>query len=182
MPKLMKFFVLTAIFALLFTRISIAEEDISASAGGLQNTGEQVDTYLKDESTSARDETTKQTTQEKIAQNKERFKDRSFIGSKNWKGDGSIVGNRDNKYNLVAGDTVYTSLGSYEVKEGTQCDVFRRIAKVKDPHTGRYLGYEIRHLGVVEIIGNVGIDTSLAKIVNSTDTMMVGDLLKVREK
>ena len=53
----------------------------------------------------------------------DKLKDKSFIGSKNWKGDGSIVESKDEKLNLSTGDFVYTSLGSYDVKEGTICDI-----------------------------------------------------------
>lgn len=111
----------------------------------------------------------------------DKAKDKSFIGSGNWKGDGAIVESKTVKLDLSAGDFVYTNLGSYDVKEGTVCDIFHKGNEVTDPDTGKLLGYEIRHVGTLQIVGGVGVNTSLAKITSSTEAVQIGDELKIIE-
>jgi len=117
--------------------------------------------------------------QAKTAPKEPAFKDKSFVGSNDWQGEGRIIESKADKRNLSSGDVVYTDLGSDKVKEGSLCDIFRKGDPVKDPSTGRNIGYEIRHIGTVEIIGDVRPETSLAKIINSMEAVKVGDELKI---
>ena len=109
----------------------------------------------------------------------DRFRDKSFVGPKQWKGDGDIIESKDEKLNLSTGDLVYTNLGSYDVKEGEICDVFRKGNEITDPKTGKLIGYEIRHIGTLQIIGNVGVNSSLARIEGSREAIQIGDEIKL---
>ncbi len=177
-----KALVFSLLGVLFLSGILSAESDTTAPEGVIQGTAAQTESYLNENNSFFQPEISMQAPDEAGISNNERFEDKSFIGSRNWRGDGSIVANRDYKYSLVTGDIIYTSLGSYEVKEGDICDVFRKVDKVVDPQTGKYLGYEIRYLGQIEIIGNIGIDSSLARVVSSLDTMKVGDQIKIISK
>ena len=110
------------------------------------------------------------------------FKDLSFAAPKKWRGDGRIVSEKEKKMMLSAGDVVFTSLGSEKVEEGTKCAIFRKMKKMKDPDTGKFMGYEVRHLGFVKITGNVKERASVAMIINSREPIRLGDILEIVDK
>ena len=58
---------------------------------------------------------------------------------------------------------------------------FRKGNEVTDPDTGKMLGYEIRHIGTAQIVGNVGVNSSLARIKDCREAVQVGDELKIIE-
>ncbi|MFC1501190.1 hypothetical protein ACFL58_01925 [Elusimicrobiota bacterium] len=112
----------------------------------------------------------------------ESFKDLSFAAPKKWRGDGRIVSVKEKKMMLSTGDIIFTSLGEEKVQAGTKCAVFRKIKKMKDPDTGKFMGYEVRHLGYVEIAGNVKERASVAVITNSREPIRLGDILEIVEE
>lgn len=106
---------------------------------------------------------------------------RSYIVPEKWVADGVITGDAEKNLMISAGDTVFVNLGQDKVKPGTQCDVIRRLGRVKDPVERKYLGYEMRRVGIIEITQQVGENMSSAKVITSNDPIAVGDMLKIIE-
>jgi len=104
----------------------------------------------------------------------------SMVVPKDWVVDGIIVGEKDKKLMISAGDTVYVNLGKEKVKSGTLCMIYRKIGKIKNPNdTGSSLGYEIRRVGKLEITNETGQGVSSARIVVSYEPISNGDGIKI---
>lgn len=107
------------------------------------------------------------------------FSAEGFIAPRDWQTDGMIVGDKDKKMMLSEGDTVYVNLGSRLVKPGVQCNIYRKLGKVKDPDTGDVLGYEVRLVGRLTVTEGVGSDTATARVTNSREPIEVGDMVEI---
>jgi hypothetical protein len=77
---------------------------------------------------------------------------------------------------LAQMDQVYIGIGDGEVEVGDRFDVIRKQEKVKDPESGRFLGYYVRVMGWIEV-DEVHPETALATIRMSTEDLDVGDRL-----
>jgi len=73
-------------------------------------------------------------------------------------------------------DNVYIGVGEGDVEVGDAFDIIRKEAKVKDPESGRFLGWYVNVLGWLEVV-EVHAETSRAKIRMSTEDIRVGDRL-----
>lgn len=103
----------------------------------------------------------------------------SFIAPLDWAVDGKIVGDKDRKLLIAAGDTVYVNLASDKVKPGMRCYVYRMITRVKDPDTKNFIGYEVRRIGQIEFTDAVGEKMSTAKVVMSYEPLQLDDVVKL---
>lgn len=166
----------SACMVLLFSRISFCE-DYSSSAEESLAPAESSD--VQSESGNSAEPSTVLLAERTSGESK--FVEKSFLSPKKWKGDGNIIGEKDKKVSITAGDIVYTNLGSYEVEVGMRCDVFRKNGKIKHPKTGKLVGYEVRYIGVIEIIGKTSLDSSVARVINSREPILIGDELKIIE-
>lgn len=100
----------------------------------------------------------------------------SMVVPRDWKVDGKIVGEKDKKLMISAGDTVYVNLGKDRVQSGTMCMIYRKVGKIKDPKkSGGLLGYEVRRVGKLEITDETGRDASSARILVSYEPIKTGD-------
>jgi hypothetical protein len=94
--------------------------------------------------------------------------------------DGIILGDKDKKLLISAGDTVYLNIGNDRVKPGTQCFVFRKVQPVSNPEDKReIIGYEIRRTGKLEITRDLNETTSTAKVLISYEPIEIGDIVQV---
>ena len=116
-----------------------------------------------------------------VAQDKY-LKAKSFVADKFWEPDGKITGDKDRKLLIAVGDTVYINLGEDKVKPGMQCEIFRKVTKVRDPQTKAFIGYELRRLGKLEITDQVGKKISTARVILSYEPIQLNDLVKIIEK
>jgi len=104
----------------------------------------------------------------------------SMVVSRDWTIDGVIVGEKDKKLMIAAGDTIYVNLGKDKVKNGDLCQVFRKVGKVKDPNEyGGSLGFEVRRIGKIQITGDTGDNVSTAKVIVSYEPLLIGDAVKI---
>jgi len=105
---------------------------------------------------------------------------KSMIVPKDWSIDGKIVGDKDKKLIIAAGDTVYVNIGNDRVNNGDICFIYRKIGKVKDPaETGGILGYEVRRIGKIEITDSLNSRASSAKVIISYEPINIGDSVKI---
>ncbi|MCX5781896.1 MAG: hypothetical protein NT145_04225 [Elusimicrobia bacterium] len=180
MRKLVLLFSFSVCMVLFFSGISFCEDYLSGSESSQQESVAATESTDVQSGSEYSAESSKVLLAERTSRDT-KFREKSFLSPKKWKGDGTIVGEKDKKVSITAGDTVYTNLGSYEVKEGTRCDVFRKNGRIKHPKTGKLIGYEVRYIGVIEITGNVGLDSSIARVISSREPIIIGDELKIVE-
>jgi len=80
---------------------------------------------------------------------------------------------------LAQMDRVYIGLGEGAVEVGDAFEIIRKESKVKDPESGRFLGWYVNVLGWLEVT-EVHAETSLATIRLSTEDIREGDRLVPR--
>ena len=102
-----------------------------------------------------------------------------FIAPVDWKIDGMIIGEKDKKLLISAGDTVYVNIGKDKLNPGDKCMVFRKIGKIKDPRTGKLAGIEVHKIARIEITEEIGAQSSSARVILSFESMKVGDIVKI---
>jgi len=103
--------------------------------------------------------------------------DEGFIATDDFEPVGMLADTVDNRYMMVAGDTVFVTfedLGA--VRPGDRFAVVRETGKVFHPHTGRYVGERIRELGTIEV-RQVHRDVATAEIIDSKFEIQRGDKL-----
>jgi LysM repeat protein len=127
-------------------------------------------------------EPVKKAEKEEEAEEENNFiKGESFIADMGWKPDGSIIGDKDRKLLISAGDTVYVKLSQGKPEPGEKYIIYRQVTRVKDRDTKDYIGYEIREVGSLEITDKAGKNSSTAKIMVSAEPVKIGDLIKTGE-
>jgi hypothetical protein len=99
-----------------------------------------------------------------------------FIQPAAIKGVGYIVNSSDQRINYGANDHLYLKFDQAP-SEGEVFDVFRTGDPVKDPHTGKLVGYLIHDLGQIEVTSHSG-DVFRGVVLSSFEEMSRGDRLK----
>ena len=99
-----------------------------------------------------------------------------FIQPDAIKGIGHIVNSPDQRINYGANDHVYLKFAQAP-SEGEVFDVYRTGDPVKDPHTGKLVGYLIHDLGQIEVSTHSG-GIYRGVVLNSFEEMSRGDRLK----
>ncbi|PLX99791.1 MAG: hypothetical protein C0624_13190 [Desulfuromonas sp.] len=100
-----------------------------------------------------------------------------FIASDELETVGMLADTVDNRYMMVAGDTVFVTFDDLAaVRPGDRFTVVRATAKVFHPHTDRYLGERISELGTIEV-QQVHSDVATAEIIGSKFEILRGDKL-----
>jgi hypothetical protein len=102
------------------------------------------------------------------------------VVSKDWKFDALVIGGKDQKDKSVYSgqDTVYLNAGTEEgLVPGSRCEVYHKGDAMKDPQTGKLLGYDLKRIGMLEIT-EADKHSASGLIVDSKDTIEVGDTVK----
>lgn len=103
----------------------------------------------------------------------------SFIAPLKWRADGMILGSRDEKTMMSEGDVVYISINAFQIETGTECLIYRRIEKVKNPRTRQPMGVKLQLVGKLKITGDIGKDSATARIIGSREPIEKGDELRI---
>jgi hypothetical protein len=106
---------------------------------------------------------------------------RTFIVDEKWRGDGRIAGDLNKRIMISQNDIIYVDIGASDgVRPGARADVVRRGRRIRNPESGRQMGYSVRRVGVIEFTSEVGDDNSTAVVINSDEPMKVGDIVQLR--
>ncbi len=100
---------------------------------------------------------------------------------KNWKFDAVIVSGKDQQDKSIfsSQDIVYLNAGTSKgLAPGVRCGVYREGEKMDDPETGKTLGHEMKRMGTLEITQDASARHSSGVILDSVDTIQVGDLVR----
>jgi hypothetical protein len=104
---------------------------------------------------------------------------KSFVAPLNWKIDGTIVGEQEEKILISANDTVFLDIGKDAVEPGSECTVYRKIKKVHNPRGGALLGYEVHKIAKLKVLDQITETSSNARVTVSYEPVEIGDLVNV---
>lgn len=105
----------------------------------------------------------------------------AFIAGSEWEFDGFIAGGQDQqvKSMFATNDLVYLNIGSEQgLAAGERLGVYRRGEKIKDPQSGKALGYEVRKLGIIEVTDRLDGQTCSARVIQAYEAAEIGDLVR----
>ena len=90
---------------------------------------------------------------------------------------GLIADTIDNRYMMVAGDTIFVTFDELgAVRPGDRFDVIRPVGRVSHPESGRYLGEKVSELGMIEV-KQIHDGVATAEVLESEFEIQRGDLL-----
>lgn len=105
----------------------------------------------------------------------------SFIAGPDWEFDGFVVGGQGQEVRsmFVVNDLIYLNVGySQGFEPGDRIGVFQRGSRIRDPQSGRFLGFEVQQIGTAEITNKIEDETCSVRVVNSNTGIEVGDFLQ----
>lgn len=118
---------------------------------------------------------TKKTIKKKIE------KANAFVADSDWEFDGFVAGGQDQniKSMFYLNDLIYLNVGTQQGYEtGDQINVYKRGERVRDPQSGKFMGYEVRRAAITEITDKVEDETCVVRILKSNEPVEIGDLIK----
>jgi|GEM_PF-5277140 len=105
----------------------------------------------------------------------------AFVAGQDWEFDGFVAGGQDSyiKSMYVLNDLIYLNIGSSQgIEPGDQLSIYRRGARVRDPQTGKFMGFEVRRAAVSEATNKVEDDSCTARIIHTYEGVEIGDLVR----
>jgi hypothetical protein len=104
-----------------------------------------------------------------------------FIAGPDWEFDGFVAGGQGQEVRsmYVTNDLLYLNVGFAQgIQSGDRIGIYRRGDRIRDPQTGRFIGYEVRRIGVSEITDKIDDETCSARVMRANDGIEVGDLVR----
>lgn len=104
-----------------------------------------------------------------------------FIAGPDWEFDGFVAGGQGQEVRsmFVANDLLYLNVGKLQsIASGDRVGIYKRGSRVKDPQTGRFIGYEVRRVAISEITDKLDDETCSARVIQANDGVEIGDLVR----
>jgi len=108
----------------------------------------------------------------------------AFVAGSDWEFDGFVAGGQDQevKSMFAINDLLYFNIGSGQgVNTGDRFGVYRRGERIRDPQSGKVIGFEVRKVAVSEVTDRVDAQTCSSRIVKSFESVEIGDLVRREE-
>ncbi len=105
----------------------------------------------------------------------------AFVAPADWEFDGFVAGGQDQEVRSLyyLSDLVYLNIGSDQgFNTGDRVGIFKRGQRIRDPQTGRFLGYEVRRAALSEVTDRVDAQTCSVRIIQANEAVEVGDLVR----
>ena len=105
----------------------------------------------------------------------------SFLADADWEFDGFVAGGKDQEVRSMfyLNDLVYLNVGTEQgFTTGNRVLFYKRGQKVKDPQSGKLLGYEIRRTAVGQVTDHVAGRTCSVRILSANEAVEIGDLVR----
>ena len=105
----------------------------------------------------------------------------AFIAAADWEFDGFVAGGQDSNVRSMfyLNDLLYLNIGSQQgIALGDRLEIYKRGDKVRDPQSGRFIGYEVRRAAVVLATDRVEDDACAVRIIRTHEPVEVGDLVR----
>jgi hypothetical protein len=131
-----------------------------------------------DEAPPATDATAK-ATNKKVSRRLERAD--AFIAPADWEFDGFVAGGQDQEIRSLyyLNDLVYLNVGTDQgLSTGDRVSIFKRGERVRDPQTGKFLGYEVRRAATSQITDRIDGKNCSARILQANEAVEIGDLVR----
>lgn len=104
-----------------------------------------------------------------------------FIAGPDWEFDGFVAGGQGQEIRslFITNDLLYLNVGkAQEIQPGDRVGIYKRGSRIKDPQTGRFIGYEVRRIAISEITDKVDDETCSARVIRTNDGIEIGDLVR----
>ncbi len=104
-----------------------------------------------------------------------------FIAGPDWEFDGFVAGGQGQEIRslFITNDLLYLNVGkAQEIQPGDRVGIYKRGSRIKDPQTGRFIGYEVRRIAISEITDKVDEETCSARVIRTNDGIEIGDLVR----
>ena len=105
----------------------------------------------------------------------------AFIAGPDWEFDGFISGGQDMQVKSVftTNDLVYLNVGKDQgLAAGDILGIYRRGDRVRDPQTGKFLGYEVQKVADGEVTNRIENRTCSVRVSNVFQAVLIGDLVR----
>lgn len=105
----------------------------------------------------------------------------AFIAPPDWEFDGFVSGGQDQEVRSLyyLNDLIYLNVGTqHGFNTGDRVSVYKRGERVRDPQTGRFLGYEVRRAAASQVTDKVGENTCSVRILQANEAVEIGDLVR----
>ena len=105
----------------------------------------------------------------------------AFVAGSDWEFDGFVAGGQDARIKtmFILGDLIYLNIGHEQgIEPGNRISVYRRGDQVRDPQTGKLIGYEVRRGAIAKVTDKVEGEFSVARIIKTYEGIEIGDLVR----
>jgi hypothetical protein len=105
----------------------------------------------------------------------------AFVAGADWEFDGFVAGGQDSNIRSMfyLNDLVYVNIGSqHGMSTGDKIGIYKRGDRVKDPQTGKFIGYEVRRAAIGRATDRVEDEVAAVRITNTYEAVEVGDLVR----
>lgn len=105
----------------------------------------------------------------------------AFIAPPDWEFDGFVAGGQDQEVKglFYLNDLVYLNVGTDQgFSVGDRISIYKRGQRVRDPQTGRFLGYEVRRAATTQVTDHIDAKNCSVRILQANEAVEVGDLVR----
>lgn len=105
----------------------------------------------------------------------------AFLVGADWDFDGFVAGGQDSKVRSMfyLNDLIYINIGAqHGIGVGDRIGIYKRGERVRDPQTGKFIGYEVRRAAIARASDRVEDDVAAIRIVSTYEPVEIGDLVR----
>lgn len=105
----------------------------------------------------------------------------AFIAPPDWEFDGFVAGGQDEKVKSMFAihDLLYLNIGSMQgLVSGERISIYKRGDRIRDPQSGKFIGFEVRRAAIAEVTDKVDDTTSAVRITKVYEPVEIGDLVR----
>jgi len=105
----------------------------------------------------------------------------AFIAPADWEFDGFVAGGQDGEIRSLyyLNDLVYLNVGSeLGLSTGDRVSIFKRGERVRDPQTGKFLGFEVRRAATSQVTDRIDGKNCSVRILQANEAVEIGDLVR----
>lgn len=165
-----------AVFPSLYAAIRNAPETTPRSSSGSTGSADEMSADLQTEMESKEAAPKSGTPKKKILTGTD-----GFLAGADWEFDGFVAGGQGQEIRsmFVTNDLLYLNVGYAQgVEPGDRVGIYRRGDRIRDPQSGKFIGYEVRKIAVSEITDKVDDETCSARVIRTSDGIEIGDLVR----
>ena len=105
----------------------------------------------------------------------------AFLAGPDWPFDGFVAGGQDSNVRSMfyLNDLVYINIGAqHGIGVGDKLGIYKRGDRVRDPQTGKFIGYEVRRAAIARASDRVEDEVAAVRITSTYEAVEIGDLVR----